>query len=104
MLYCVWFMITSTAFRVVRSEEVLNLFDGFYQTGRWPVSVYPAWLRGTLTFLVPLAFAITIPAEALSGRLRGGTLALALVFTVVLLVVTRAVWLFNLSKYSGASA
>ncbi len=104
MIYGVWIMITSTAFRVVRSEEVLNLFDGFYQTGRWPVSVYPLWLRGTLTFLVPLAFAITVPAEALSDRLTGTTVALALGFCVVLLVVTRVVWLANLRHYSGASA
>ncbi len=104
MIYCVWIMITSTAFRVVRSEEVLNLFEGFYQTGRWPVSVYPFWLRGTLTFLVPLAFAITVPAEALSDRLTGGTVLLAVLFCLVLLIVTRAVWLFNLRHYSGASA
>ncbi len=104
MIYCVWIMITSTAFRVVRSEEVLNLFEGFYQTGRWPVSVYPLWLRGTLTFLVPLAFAITVPAESLSNRLTGGTVALAVGFCAVLLIVTRVVWLFNLRHYSGASA
>ncbi len=104
MIYCVWIMITSTAFRVVRSEEVLNLFDGFYQTGRWPVTVYPLWLRGTLTFLVPLAFAITVPAQALSDRLDGTTVALALGFCVVLLLVTRVVWLVNLRHYSGASA
>jgi len=104
MIYSVWIMITSTAFRVVRSEEVLNLFDGFYQTGRWPVSVYPLWLRGTLTFLVPLAFAITVPAESLSNRLTSGTVLLAVGFCLVLLFVTRFVWLLNLKHYSGASA
>lgn len=104
MVYCVWLMITSTAFRVVRSEEVLNLFEGLYQTGRWPVSVYPLWLRGTLTFLVPLAFAITVPAESLTGRLDSTTVLLALGFCLVLLLITRAVWLLNLRHYSGASA
>ncbi len=104
MIYCVWIMITSSSFRVVRSEEILNLFEGFYQTGRWPVSVYPLWLRGTLTFLVPLAFAITVPAEALSDRLTGGTVAIALGFSVILLFITRAVWMINLRHYSGASA
>lgn len=104
MIYCVWLMITSTAFRVVRSEEVLNLFEGLYQTGRWPVTVYPAWLQGTLTFIVPLAFAITVPAESLSGRLSASTVVIAFGFAVVLLIVTRVVWLMNLRHYSGASA
>lgn len=104
MIYCVWIMITSTAFRVVRSEEVLNLFEGFYQTGRWPVTVYPTVLRATLTFVIPLAFAITVPAEALSDRLDGTTVALAVGFLLVLALVTRVVWRINLRHYSGASA
>lgn len=104
MVYGVWLMITSTSFRVVRSETVLNLFDGLYQTGRWPVSIYPLWLRGTLTFLVPLAFAITVPAEALSDRLTSGTVALTIGFGAVVVIVTRLVWKMNLKHYSGASA
>jgi len=104
MIYCVWIMITSTAFRVVRSDEVLNLFDGFYQTGRWPISIYPFWLSGVLTFIIPLAFAVTVPAEAVSGRLNPNTVALAVVFCVVLALVTRRVWAINLRHYSGASA
>jgi len=52
----------------------LLLFDGMYQAGRWPVTSYPGWLRVGFTFLVPLAFAITVPASALTGRLSASTL------------------------------
>jgi ABC-2 type transport system permease protein len=75
-----------------------------YQAGRWPVSIYPGWLRTGFTFLVPLAFAISVPASALTGRLTGATLLGAAVFTAALFAVTRRLWRFGLRHYTGASA
>lgn len=69
MIYSFWLMITSGAFWVVRMYFLVELFDGIYQAGRWPVGIYPLWLRGGLTFLVPVAFAVTVPAESLTDRL-----------------------------------
>ena len=66
--------------------------------------MYPEWLSRTLTFLVPVAFATTIPAEALRGQLSPGTLIAALGLAAVLLVASRLLWLRGLHHYSGASA
>ncbi len=104
MIYCFWLVITTVAFWVVRMEHVLELFEGVYQTGRWPVGVYPGWLRYTVTFLIPVAFAVTVPAEALTSRLDWGTLVLSFVFAGVLFAATRWFWRFGLRHYSGASA
>jgi ABC-2 type transport system permease protein len=104
MIYCFWLVITTVAFWVVRMDHVLELFEGVYQTGRWPVGVYPGWLRFTVTFLVPIAFAVTVPAEAVTSRLEASTLLLSLVFAAVLFAVTRWFWRFGLRHYSGASA
>ena len=46
------------------------------------MTIYPDWLRVGLTFLVPIAFAVTVPAEAFTERLEPGTLALAALFAV----------------------
>jgi len=104
MIYCFWLIITTGAFWIVRMDEVHELFDGLYQSGRWPVTIYPGWLRISLTFLVPIAFAVTVPAEAITSRLTPETLALAAGFAVVLLIFTRWWWRFGLRRYSGASA
>ena len=104
MVYCFWLIVTTGAFWVVRMEHVLELFEGIYQTGRWPIGVYPAWLRYSVTFLIPVGFAVTVPAEALTSRLHWGTFVLALVFAVVLFAFTRWFWRFGLRHYSGASA
>ncbi len=104
LIYCFWLIITTGAFKVIRMENVLELFNGVYQAGRWPVSVYPGWLRGTLTFLVPVAFAVTLPAESLTDRLTPTSFAIGVAFTVVVVALTRWVWRLGVRSYSGASA
>ena len=104
MIYCFWLAVTTVAFWVVRIEHVLELFEGVYQTGRWPVGVYPGWLRYGITFLVPIGFAVTIPAEALTSRLHALALLGAAGFAVGLFAFTRWFWRYGLSRYSGASA
>jgi len=104
MIYSFWLIITTGAFWIIRMDNVLELFQGVYQAGRWPVTIYPDWLRTTLTFLVPVAFAVTIPAEALTARLTPETLLFAAVFTLALLLLARRVWKTGLRHYSGASA
>lgn len=104
ILYCLWMMITTTAFKWVRVDEITQLMSGVYEAGRWPVSVYPGWLRLSLTFVIPLAFAITVPAEALAGRLSTSGALIALGVTAFTVMITRALWLLGLRNYTGASA
>jgi ABC-2 type transport system permease protein len=104
MIYCFWLVLSTCAFWIVRMDNIVELFDGVYLTGRWPVGIYPDWLRFGITFLVPIAFAVTVPAEAVTSRLEWQTLALAAGFAVVLFGITRWFWRFGLRSYSGASA
>lgn len=104
LVYCTWLVVTVGAFWLVNMDFVVELFEGVYQAGRWPVTIYPGWLRAGLTVLVPLAFAVTVPAEALTGRLTGTTLATAAGFTLLVVVLTRLWWRRGIRRYDGASA
>lgn len=104
MIYCFWLVLATGAFWVVRMDFLAELFEGVYQTGRWPIGIYPGWLRYSLTFLVPIAFAITVPAEAVTSRLQWGTVLMAASFAVVLVAFSRWFWRRGLRRYSGASA
>jgi len=104
MIYCFWLILTTTAFWIIRIWELVNLFQGLYAAGRWPVTIYPQWLRIGLTFLVPVAFAITVPAQALTNRLTPLTLVGALGLAVLLMGLARVIWRMGVRSYSGASA
>jgi ABC-2 type transport system permease protein len=104
IVYSFWLLLTSTAFWFVQIWGILQLFDSIYQAGRWPVTIYPTWLRLALTFLVPVAFAVTIPSQALTNRLNWSTLILTLALTGFFLTVSRRFWKAGAKRYSGASA
>jgi ABC-2 type transport system permease protein len=104
IVYSFFMILATVSFWIVRADNILVIFLGVYDAGRWPVTIYPGALRWTLTFLVPVAFAVTVPAEALTGRLTGGTLAEAALLAIALLIGSRWFWTFGLSRYTGASA
>lgn len=104
IVYSFWLILATFSFWFVRVENILVIFRSMYQAGRWPVGIYPRWLRVTLTFIVPVAFAVTIPAEGLVGRLDIAALLQAVGLAFALLLVSRLFWRFGLRAYSGASA
>jgi len=66
--------------------------------------VYPTWLRLTMTYLVPVGFAVTVPSESLTGRLTWERVIVGTLFLIVALGATRAVWRLGTRHYAGASA
>lgn len=104
IVYSFWLMLATTAFWFINVENILVVFQSMYQAGRWPVSIYPTTLRIVLTFLIPVAFAVTVPAEAIVGRLTWGSLVASLGLALAIFVASRSFWLYGVRNYSGASA
>jgi len=69
-----------------------------------PVGIYPPWLRIALTALVPVAFAVTVPVQALIGRLDAGTFLVTLLITPAALLASRWLWRYGLRHDTDASA
>ena len=104
IVYSFWMLLSTFAFWFVRVENIQMIFQSLYDAGRWPIGIYPDWLRAALTFLVPVAFAVTIPSEALLGRLTWYWLAATIALAAILLAAARRFWVYGVRFYSGASA
>ena len=104
IVYSFWMMLATSAFWFVKTENILVIFQSMYSAGRWPVTIYPGWLQMILTFLVPITFAVTVPAEALTARLTLQTLLLAIGVAAGLFLIARRFWQFGIRFYAGASA
>jgi len=104
IVYSFWLMLATIAFWYIKIDNILVIFQSMYEAGRWPVAIYPPVLRVILTFIVPVAFAVTVPASALVGRITWSTLAGTLIAAIAFFVAARLFWLRGVRSYSGASA
>lgn len=104
IVYSIWLAAVTVAFKAIDVGDLLQILNGVYEAGRWPITIYPLWLRGSLTVIIPLAFAITVPAEIISQRVEWWWLASAVGVGAAALLVSRMIWKWGIRNYSGASA
>ena len=57
-----------------------------------------------LTFVVPVAFAVTVPAQALTGQLGAARRCWPSPWRSGFFAASRVFWLVALRRYTGASA
>ncbi|WP_309571000.1 ABC transporter permease [Deinococcus sp.] len=104
IVYCIWLGLSTTAFWFVKTQNVTELFSGVFGAARFPSTAFPVPVRFLLTFVVPVAFVTTVPAQALTGQL-GWTLAVASpLVAAALFVVTRLFWRHAVASYTSASS
>ena len=104
IIYSFFLTMGAVSFWFLRIENILLIFHNMYQAARWPIGVYPRWLRIILTFVLPVAIAVTVPAEALLSRLTIERIAVVVLVALFSLTVSRVIWLRGVRHYSGASA
>ncbi|MDY6875594.1 MAG: ABC-2 family transporter protein [Chloroflexota bacterium] len=63
--------------------------NSIFQVARYPVGLYPGWLRLVVTWVVPGRVTIAVPAQTLIGKLPAGDSAL---------------FRFGLRRYAGTSS
>ena len=105
IIYAFLLILSTFAFWFVKLENILVIFNTMFESaGSWPITIFPGWMRFSLTFFIPVAFAVTVPAQSLTGRLTPllalGAVGLAVAFAAG----ARWFWRFGLSRYTGASA
>ncbi len=80
------------------------LFDAFFQMARYPVGLYPGWLRLVLTWVIPVGLMTTIPAQALTGELPLALLAGSLLTALLFFAGATVLFRTGLRRYASASS
>ncbi len=104
ILYALLLVIGTLSFWLVRVENLMAIYWAFLDAARFPVDIYPAWLRVSLSTVVPIGLAVTVPASAATGKLDALGLAGMLAATVAAVVFASWFWRRGLRAYTGASA
>lgn len=80
------------------------LFDGIFQMARYPVGIYPGWLRLALTWIVPVGLMTTVPAQALTGDLAPGLLIASAGLALGLVLAASVFFRVALRRYASATS
>lgn len=62
-------MLIALTFWFTKFDKNVTILQALLDAGRYPVTVYPFWLRIIVTFIIPIAVATTVPLQALRGEL-----------------------------------
>jgi ABC-2 type transport system permease protein len=104
LVYSLLLVLSTLSFWFVRVENLLAIFWSFLDAGRFPVDVYPGWLRVTLSTVVPIGIAVTVPAQAIAGRLELAGVVAMIGGTIIMCWFASWFWRRGLRSYTGASA
>lgn len=80
------------------------VINDLFQLARYPVGIYPQWLRLILTWIIPVGLMTTIPAQALSGTLSPTMFILTIFFSVGAFIGASILFRRGLQKYTSASS
>ena len=81
-----------------------RVFDGVFQMARYPLGLYPGWVRFALTWIIPVGIITTLPAEALVGMLSPLTLLLSAVGAGIFVIAVSLFFQMGLRHYASASS
>lgn len=104
IIYSLWIMLIALTFWFTKFDNNVTLMQALMDSGRYPSTVYPAWLRIIVTFVVPIAVATTVPLQALRGELEPWQIAAAFAACIAAFAASRFVWSRGVRRYSGASS
>jgi ABC-2 type transport system permease protein len=80
------------------------VFDAFFQLARYPIGIYPPFIRILLTWIIPIGLITTIPAQALSGQIGVGMVLTSLAVAGLLLIFASLLFHRGIRRYHSASS
>ena len=104
LIYSLWIVLIAAVFWFTKFDNNVTILAALMDTGKYPASIFPAWLRVLITFVVPIAVATSVPVQALRGELPLWQMFAWLGFAIAVFWGATRVWRAGIKQYSGASA
>jgi len=104
VIYSLWIVLIALTFWFVKFDNNVTILQALMDSGRYPATIYPPWLRLIVTYLVPIALATTIPLQGLRGDLSGRQVLIFLGVGIAAFWIALRVWKAGVRQYSGASS
>jgi ABC-2 type transport system permease protein len=104
VIYSLWIVLIALTFWFTKFDNNVTILQALLDSGRYPATIYPFWLRAIVTFVIPIAVATTVPLQALRGDLSAWQIAGFAGLGLFSFLIASQIWQFGVKRYSGASS
>jgi ABC-2 type transport system permease protein len=104
--YAVMFSLAAISFWMIRGQALIHGYFNLFHIGRYPDAVFRGIFRFIFTWVMPIILVSNVPAKLLARPFESPWTGLATLVaaTAIVLLATRAWWLFALKRYGSASS
>lgn len=102
--YSILIILASAVFVLEQFHSFPGLSHLLSQPLTVPFDIFPRGPRIALTYLLPLAFFVFVPAQALTGRLSWWQIPVAIGLAALFLLLANVAWRAGLRRYTSASS
>lgn len=85
-------------------DHTIMIYRDLVNLGRFPIDIYRQPLKGLLTYFVPVAMMIALPAKAFMGLASAPGILGAFMVSIFALFISTRFWNLALKKYTSASS
>ena len=103
IIYSISFTVMATSIWFVQVGHADQVLNAIVDAARYPRSAYPRGYGIVLTYVLPVTFLTTVPAEVVIGRIDFSHLIGGGIAAIVSLWLSRLFWKRALRSYTGAS-
>lgn len=97
-------LVLAIAILTTEIDHTIMIYRDLTQMGRIPVDIYNEFLRGLLTFAIPVGAMMTFPAKALMGLLSLPAVFISFLLGIAIFFLSIRFWQFSLKHYASASS
>lgn len=102
LVYSLFMILMSLAVRLEKLENMSQLMWSLFSFCRYPMDIYPGWLKHLFYSLFPIAFVSTVPASAILGRLDLQIGMLGIIIALIAIAGSSWLWRQTIRAYTSA--
>jgi ABC-2 type transport system permease protein len=102
LLYALRFCLVTCTFWAMKVSELYTLLSTIHSAARFPVQYFGRPARDVLTYVIPVAFATTFPAQALLGEADPRLVPAGIILAAAALLASNRFWRVALRHYASA--
>ena len=102
--YSLLVTVASLVFYIERLQSLWSFSALFSEPLTVPFDIFPTAPRIALTYILPIAFVVFVPAQALTNKLASWQVLVAVSFAIIFLGIANVTWRAGLRRYGSASS